>query len=179
MNLKKLKFIAVITIFLLSFITHNLYDWFPSSFTAIFFPVNESIWEHQKMIFTTILIWGVIEYLIMRRTHLNKTNLISSTVISAIANIIIFLIIYMPIYAIWGHNLLVTLIIYFITIIMAQYISYKILSIRGNLKLLNIVSIVLIPLIYILFTYFTYYPPNWDLLFYDSYSDKCGIYQCK
>ncbi|HHT38384.1 MAG TPA: hypothetical protein GXZ95_03080, partial [Mollicutes bacterium] len=102
MSLKKLLIIRLLFVFGLSFITHNIYDWYPTFFTSIFFPVNESIWEHQKMIFTTILIWGIVEYFILKNKNMNYSNVISSVVLSAILNVIIFLIIYTPIYIIFG-----------------------------------------------------------------------------
>ena len=34
---------------------HFLYDWFPNPVTALFSPVNESLWEHGKLIFWPIL----------------------------------------------------------------------------------------------------------------------------
>ena len=49
MTLKKWKVISCIGIFLLSALLHFIYDWFPSFFTSLFFPVNESIWEHNKI----------------------------------------------------------------------------------------------------------------------------------
>ena len=34
---------------------HFLYDWVPNPVTALFSPVNESLWEHGKLIFWPIL----------------------------------------------------------------------------------------------------------------------------
>ena len=53
MNLKKYKILSVFIIFLLMFPLHYVYDKFPNSLTSIFCPVNESIWEHLKLIFTS------------------------------------------------------------------------------------------------------------------------------
>ena len=60
MNLKVIKILSVFGIFLLSFITHNGYDIFPNTLTSFFFPVNESIFEHMKMIYTDYIIWSII-----------------------------------------------------------------------------------------------------------------------
>lgn len=30
---------------------HFLYSWFPNPFTALFSPINESLWEHCKLVF--------------------------------------------------------------------------------------------------------------------------------
>ena len=43
MTLKKVKVINVVVFFALSFLWHFVYDLLPNFFTAIFFPVNESL----------------------------------------------------------------------------------------------------------------------------------------
>ena len=58
---KKFVLINSILIFLFGFITHNLYNWLPSFITVIF-PVNESLFEHLKMIFITPVIISIIWY---------------------------------------------------------------------------------------------------------------------
>lgn len=175
MSLKKLLIIRLLFVFGLSFITHNIYDWYPTFFTSIFFPVNESIWEHQKMIFTTILIWGIVEYFILKNKNMNYSNVISSVVLSAILNVIIFLIIYTPIYIIFGHNLIVILIIYFITIAVSQILEYIILKIKKHFIYLNVLSVILVLFIYLMFGLLTYYPIRFKPLFYDPNKKIYGI----
>ncbi|MDD4036318.1 MAG: DUF6512 family protein [Bacilli bacterium] len=176
-NLKIWKIISVVGIFILSFLFHQLYDWFPNKLFSIFFPVNESIWEHLKMIFTTITFWLFVEYNLFYCLFkdISYNNLILSSLVSSLSTIIIFLIIYSPIYNLVGHNLILTLIIYFIAISLGQLISYYILVLNINLNKLNIISVILIIIIFTLFGYFTYNPLKCPL-FYDEYGDKYGIY---
>ncbi|MDD2490551.1 MAG: DUF6512 family protein [Bacilli bacterium] len=176
MNLKRLTILGIAFIFGFSFITHNLYEWFPNAVTAIFFPVNESVWEHQKMIYTTTIIWGLINHFLINKYNIKIKNKISAIYIGAIANVIIFLLVYTPIYLIWGHNLILTLLIYLITIIIAQIIAYIIFNFKQNLKTLNYYSLVLIPLTFLIFWLLTYYPIELEYPFYDTHNDKHGIY---
>ena len=53
MKQKKKIWFYIIGTFLLAFPFHFGYDILPNQVSAIFFPVNESIWEHMKMLFTT------------------------------------------------------------------------------------------------------------------------------
>jgi hypothetical protein len=175
MTLKKLAFIGVIFIFLLSFITHNMYNWFPNFLTSILFPVNESIWEHMKMIFITTLIWGLVEYIILKTKGISYSNIESSIVIPDIFHIIIFLIIYTPIYIKYGHNLIVTLVIYFITISLSQLIAYRFLTSKKHLTKLNVLSIILIPIMFIIFGLLTFYPLKIKPIFYDYDKKQYGI----
>lgn len=40
---------------LAGFVLHFLYEWLPNAVTALFSPVNESLWEHIKLIFWPFL----------------------------------------------------------------------------------------------------------------------------
>ena len=56
MKLKNLKLLGVILAFLFCFPLHFLYDKVPSFITSIISPVNESIWEHMKILFGSIIL---------------------------------------------------------------------------------------------------------------------------
>ena len=175
MNIKKITIISTIAIFLFSALSHFIYDWFPNIFTSIFFPVNESIWEHTKMIFTTMMFWGIIEYFII--SNHGKKNFSTALVISTIITIIFLVATFTPIYYVMNEqeNMVVTLIIYFISIVVGQIISYFILKQQREFNLLNIISIVSIPIIFTVYGILTYYPIK-SGLFYDFQNNKYGLY---
>ncbi|MFA5407511.1 MAG: DUF6512 family protein [Bacilli bacterium] len=176
MNQKKTTIIGIFFIFFLSFITHNLYTWIPSFVTSIFFPVNESLFEHQKMIFITTILWGIMENIILNKKEIPHYNINTSILLSALSNIIIFLIIYIPIYIAFGHNLIVTLVIYFISIVISQIIGYMVLKHHHKYPLLNKIALLLIIVIIICFGVLTYYPIKEEFFFYDKANQKYGIY---
>lgn len=159
-------------IFLLGFITHFGYDIFPNYITSIFFPVNESIFEHLKLIITSYYIYLIIRYIIYKKNNLNTNNLIFKTTISLITTIIIFLLIFIPIYYSIGENLVITLIIYFISILISE--SIYINKFNKQNKYLNKISIIFIILIYAINTYLTYNPIEIDF-FFDPIDKKYGI----
>ena len=70
MNLKKIKIINVIGVFALSFLFHFMYEWWPNVVTSIFFPVNESIWEHMKIFVSAILVWGLVDKFLLDKVFL-------------------------------------------------------------------------------------------------------------
>ena len=174
MSLKKIKIISIFGIFVLNFISHFLYEWMPNTLFSIFFPVNESIFEHMKMISTSILIYSIIEYIILKKTKPNYNNYLFSIFISCIGNIIIFLIMYLPIYYKIGEKLILTIILLFISIVITEFISYKILCTKKNYTWLNIVSLLMIITLYIIFGYLTYNPIICPL-FFDPLNEKYGI----
>lgn len=173
MNLKKIKIISTIGIFILCFLTHFIYNLFPNYIFAIFFPVNESIWEHMKMLYTTILLYGIIEYLLIIKFNIKTNNYLLNLFVVAIISIPLYLLIFLPIYYKFGENMFITLTILFIVIVIVNYLSYYLLKIK-KINYSNIIAIVLIIITYIVFGYLTYNPIKNDL-FFDTEEEKYGI----
>lgn len=171
--MKKTRIYAVIGIFMLSFLCHFVFDFFPCFLTSIFFPVNESIWEHMKILFTATLLYGIIDHVILTKKNISFKNFSLQLFASAFLAIPIFLIIYLPIHYLFGEFLPITLTIMLITYIICQYISYKTLVFKDT-PLLNQLSIILIIIMYVVFTYLSYYPFE-SYIFYDTTKGIYGI----
>ena len=173
MNNKKFLFIETITIFLSMFLFHNIYNWFPNFLTASFFPVNESLFEHLKLMFTTQIIISLIIYLILKLKRIKFSNYLLGLLISTIVTISLFFLIYLPIYNRFGENLFLTMSIYLITLIIGNIIFYLI-SKRKHEFLLNLISLVIISIIAVILIYFTFNPLKNDF-FFDSIEEIYGI----
>lgn len=173
LNLKNTRIIAILGIFLISVISHFIYTIFPSTFTSIFFPVNESIWEHMKILFTSSLLYGIIDYIILKKNNINYNNYPFQLWFTSIIIIPIYLAIYLPIFNKIGENLLISIVLLFIIYIIKEIISYNILK-APHIKKLNLITIPVITFTYIIFIYLTYYPPN-NYIFYDTQSKTYGI----
>ena len=74
MSKEKLKIWGGIIAFALCFPLHFIYDKFPNFITSIFAPVNESIWEHMKIIFTSTLIYGIMYYILLNKYNIKYNN---------------------------------------------------------------------------------------------------------
>lgn len=171
--MKKIKIILTLITFILSIFSHFIYEIFPNFITSILFPVNESIWEHMKLIATPILITSIFEYLYYKRKNIPNNNFLLSKGISIILGIIFYLIIYLPIDKLIGHNIFIAILFLFITFILIEYISYHIINLN-SLKYNKITSIFLLINIYLIFYYFTYYPKEINI-FYDHTKNIYGI----
>lgn len=171
----KFKYILIPTIgtFLVCFLAHFIYDMFPNTMFSIFFPVNESIWEHMKIIFSSILLYGIIDKLIIIKSNKKTNNYLFALTVSALLSIPIYLIMFLPIYYNVGHNMIITLIILLITILISIYIKEFLLKFNNN-KYLFILSIILITISYITFGYLTYKPIK-NHLFYDTKNEQYGL----
>ena len=172
MSKKKLKIIGTILAFLLCFPMHFVYDLFPNFLTSIFFPVNESIWEHMKILFGSIIFSGIIQKIIVLIKKDKINNICFSNFIAALLSIPIFLVMFLPIYYLINENFIITIIIMLLSIIFSEFISYIII----NKKELNKekTTIYLVILVYIIFTILTYYPLRINL-FIDPKTETYGI----
>ena len=71
---RNIKFWQTAGFFFVSFlgtILHFLYDWFNSKFIALFSSVNESTWEHMKLLFFPMFLFAIIEYYIIGKNYEN------------------------------------------------------------------------------------------------------------
>lgn len=173
MNIKKIKILNIFILFILSFPLHFLYDIFPNKLISVISPVNESLWEHMKILYTSHIITSIIEYYIIKRNNIKVNNFKSNVFLTSTLSIIIYLLIYIPINIFIKENLIISITIMLITYIITQYISYKIITKKKEYYKLNKISIPLIIIIYIIFTILTYIPPKLEI-FYDTLNKKYG-----
>ena len=173
MNLKKIKIIAIIGIFIISFISHFAYNIFPNIIFSFIFPVNESIWEHMKIIFTSTLIYGIIDYILLNKYNIKYNNFAFQLYFTALSSIPIYLVLYIPLYKLLGENIIISIVLLLIVYSISQWISYNILK-EKNIKVLNMLAIPIILISYLGFIYLTYNPIH-NYIFYDTREEKYGI----
>lgn len=173
MNLKKIKIISVIGIFLLSFLSHFAYDIFPNIIFSFIFPVNESIWEHMKILFTSTLLYGIIDYILLKKYNIKYNNFPFQLYFTSLIGIPIYLVIYLPLYKLLGESPIISISLLLIVYIITQIVSYNILK-EKELKILNLLAVPIILLSYLGFIYLTYNPPH-TYIFYDIKENKYSI----
>ena len=127
----------------------------------------------MKLIYLSPIISSTILYFIFRKKNYLINNYLFGLIVSIIFNIIIFYLTYLPLYYEFGHSLVMTLIIYFITIVLSNYLYYLIIEMDNSPKL-NAISLITIIVIGIILTYFTYHPIKIDF-FFDNINKHYGI----
>ena len=171
---KKILIINTIAIFFIMFLFSNIYKWFPNFLTAAFFPVNESLYEHLKLMFVTQTLVSLITYLIIKNKKIAFNNYLFCLLISTVLTIFIFFLIYLPIYNRFGENLFLTMLIYLIVLIINQIIFYLINEKFKNIYLLEYTSLIFLSLIMVILIYFTFNPLKNDF-FFDPLEEIYGI----
>ncbi len=129
-------------------------------FVGLFTPVNESTWEHTKLIFFPMLVYSLYLNKRLKDTY----PCINSAMISGgLLGVILIIVLFYTYSGIIGFNVdFVNISIFLISVIVSFYVVYKLtLSCKAEkykllLQILNIVMIYL-------FIHFTYNPPGISL----------------
>lgn len=162
MSLKK-NIIAFFIISILGTVFHFAYSWSGNNtFAGLFFPVNESTWEHLKLIFFPTVLYSVFEYL---KLDNKPKNYIPATVISILFAMLITVTLYYTYKGILGFNIdFFNITIYYIAILFLIISRSEIL--KSN-KFIFDNSIAFFSIIFILLLLFfwvwSYNPPNLNI----------------
>ena len=172
MSIKLSRVIAVIGTIILSFVFYFVYYLIPNFVTSIFFPVNESIWEHIKLLYTSILVYGIIDYFLARKFSLKYNNFVFNLFFISVSSIVIYLMMFLPIYYSIGENMFISIGLMIIVFIIVYIMSYFILIMDQRKN--DYLWIIPIIFCYFIFGYLTYFPIKTHL-FFDTNDEIYGI----
>ncbi len=156
-----------------SFIFHFAFEWIGEiKLLAWLFPVNESVWEHVKILLIPYAIFSIIEYCLLKPE--NSKNYWG---IKALSMLLIPLAMIVGFYTYTGiigtHFLALDILLSVIVVFLSYYLSYTLLSKNYVLKNPDYLIVGAVILLYLI-VYFTYFPPKIDL-FLDSTTAGYGL----
>lgn len=168
-----LKFQIFSTIFtmILGTLLHFTFEWSNyNSFIALFSAVNESTWEHLKLLFFPMLLATIIGYFFIGK---NIPNFICAKLIGILTAISFTIIFFYTYTGIIGNNFaFIDISIFFVAVLLGEYVTYKFLL--SDFSCNKKISILILALLLIFFTVFTYIPPKIGL-FKDPVKNSFGI----
>lgn len=170
-QLLRLKIISTIFIMILGVLFHFTYEWSNENLlVGTFSSINESTWEHLKLVFFPMLISLIIGYIYIG----NKIpNYICAKVQGIISAMLITIVLFYTYTGIIGTNYsIVDISIFFISIALGQYIVYKIIKSKSNCN--NLMTSIILLVIYLCFIIFTFFPPYIEM-FKDPITGMYGI----
>jgi len=139
---------------------------------AVISAVNESVWEHLKIGFWPALVWAVIEFFAFGR---RSRNFIFAKGISLLTiPVVIVGLFYGYTWIFKTDSLIIDILIFIISIVVAQIISYRINILQKRRLSGNMIGAVLIIAGIISFSLMSYYPPKCPL-FRDGVTGGYGI----
>lgn len=138
---------------------------------AIIAAVNESVWEHLKIGFWPAFIWAVIEIFAFGKRA--KNFLFAKGIAFTMCALLITGIFYIT-KAAGIESLTIDIINFFVSIAIAQIISYRLILVQGGHAVLNTIGLILIAACIIVFSTLSYFPPHFPV-FLDPVSGGYGI----
>lgn len=170
-KIKRYQIISAIFVCILGTLLHFTYKIFgENKFVASFSAVNESVWEHLKLLFFPMLLTTIIGYFYIGKSHSNFLCSKAIGIITAIFFIVVFFYTYSGI--IGKSILFIDIASFFTAVILGEYLSFKLMT--NNLQCNNIFSVCVLIILLISFISFTYFTPRLEL-FKDSVTGKYGI----
>ena len=173
-NTKKLlifQIISTIFILILGTILHFTYTWSGNSvLVGLFSAVNESTWEHLKLIFFPMLITLIVGYFLFKDTFSNYLCSKVLGILIALSFTVIFFYTYTGI--IGANYAFLNILSFVIAVIIGEYVTYR-LTINGFACNRYFYTIILI-LLFFAFLIFTFNPPKINL-FKDPVTNSYGI----
>ena len=164
--MNKLKLYTVIGIVFVSIIgslAHFVYGWSGENpVAALFFPINESTWEHMKLLFFPMLLYSVFMSSKLKASTPCSTSALLAGILFGTFLIPVFFYTYT---GILGMNTLVLdIAVFILSVIFAFCLVYK-LTLSCKAAKYNSLLKFLVFLMTLAFWVFTYFPPNIALFY--------------
>ena len=153
---------------------HFLYEWTgENSFAALFFPVNESVWEHLKLLAVPFIIFAFVEYFLPGG---KRRGFFAAKALSLWAGITAITALYYLYSGIAGaHFLIADIALFVIGAISAYALDYKLLSAGAfSSKTADCLGLAVLLLTFACFAAFTFFPPEIPL-FKDPAAGAYGV----
>lgn len=157
-TLKQYTVIGIIFVLITGTISHFVYDWSGQNMlVGFFFPINESIWEHMKLVFFPMLLYTFYLNKKMKDTDPCVT---SSFLFGTLVGTALIPIIFYTYSGILGYNLLVLdLLTFALSVLGGFLVAYKATQSCGFAPYEKLIKITVF-LMAVAFFFFTYFPPD-------------------
>ena len=170
-NLIKFQIFSSIFVIILGTILHFTYNWSKNnSFVGLFSAINESTWEHLKLLFFPMLITTIIGNFIFKDAF---PNFLCNKTIGIIVAMLFTIIFFYTYTGILGTNYaFVNILTFILSVVVGEYVAYMLII--NNFTFNKIFCISMLIILTFLFFIFTFYPPKINL-FKDPLNGSYGI----
>ncbi len=173
MKLKKLsilnfEIIGTIFVFIMGVLLHFTYEWSNKNWlVGVFSPVNESVWEHLKLVFFPMVVIGVLGMFYFRKDYPSYLGAKVKGILLVMAFIVVFFYTYSGVI---GKNIaFLDIGSFFVGVLIGQVYAYKRIK-ESHTKLSYIVLLMFM----LMFGVFTFVPPHLGI-FRDSVGGSYGV----
>lgn len=162
-------------LFLIGSVMHFMYDICDNNiFAALFAPVNESTWEHLKMVLLPLILWWSLFYIIKHKQYsINKKKWFGGTLVALITALISIPLLYYFYTGVFGvHLIWVDILILLFSLMFGQLLGLHFYRYSKGISV--IIVMVIFILLIVIFMVFTFNPPQLPI-FQDAITGSYGI----
>lgn len=157
-QLKTYTILGIIFVLFTGTLAHFVYEWSGNnSIVGLFTPVNESIWEHMKLLFFPMLLYSLFMIFKFREDHPCIASSLFFGILGGTLLIPVFF--YGYTYILGSDMFILDMIIFVSSILIAFCLSYR-LTLSCRLKPYTLLLFALVCILALCFACFTYRPPN-------------------
>lgn len=169
----KFTLFSIVFVAILGTLLHFTFKWSNNNWlVGAFSAVNESTWEHLKLLFFPMLITTILGYFYIGK---DLSVFLCARVFGIISSILFTIIFFYTYSGILGTNIsFLNITTFYIAVIIGEYISYRVMF--SNFDCNNSRAIISLALLFFCFIFFTYFPPKIGLFKAPS-TNKYGIIQ--
>lgn len=145
-----------------------------NTLVGAFTPVNESVWEHLKLLLFPVLVFAFIEYIFYGK---NLPNFIAARIISVLIGMAATVMIFYTYTGIIGKSLIpVDIALFFFSVVLTYFIGYVIMKRPFLFASENaaIFTVSVLAAVVLAFIFFTFNPPMLEI-FRDPLTEDFGI----
>ena len=156
-DLKKFCVIGFLVTTVLGIISHFVYDWTGGGFlVGLFFPVNESTWEHMKLLFFPMFLFALAAG---KRIERQYPCIYNAMFTGILVGLLLIPTLFYTYSGILGYNVAwANIAVYVISVLAAYYVVYRV-AVSCKNKDSRVLRIVMYALV-VAFMIFTVYPPE-------------------
>lgn len=151
--------IGIIFTLILGTLSHFFYEWSNENpFLALFSSVNESVWEHTKLLFFPAFLYTLFEIIVLFKT---SGHFLTARIIGILCGIFFIISAYFTYTGISGRHFLVLDVLIFIISVLITFCTSRFLEVHvPGLALPLLANYALLLLFVILYFSFTFDPPS-------------------
>ena len=156
----KRNIIGFFIISIVGTLSHFVYEWTGKPYLiGLFFPVNESTWEHLKLLFFPSLIYFAVLFFTLKEKPVNYAPAVAVSLFAGMLSIVVMFYTYQ---GVLGRNIdFLNILIYFLGVIVTLFVMQRIIKKEAfSSGFANIISLLYLFLTAILFIAFSFNPPS-------------------
>jgi hypothetical protein len=172
-GLTRWELLGICFISLAGFALHYSFEWSGNwKLIALVAPVNESVWEHFKLVFWPALLWALLEYGALELDA--RVFWTAKGYALLVAPILIVIVFYSYTAVLGQNNLAVDIATFLVAVVASQLASAKLAKANLRKRWVCVIGIGLLVCQFAAFSTFTFYPPTIGL-FEDERNGIRGI----